>query len=83
MKYLTREWYYGNKDICLDLEVDSNAEQLSEEYYKELYNAKLNAFLEEEKEVSEMVLKLLCILYHIVLVCNLNPEYLTAPSMRM
>ena len=54
MKYLTREWYYGNKDICLDLEVDSNAEQLSEEYYKELYNAKLNAFLEEEKEVSEM-----------------------------
>ena len=34
MKYLTREWYYGNKDIC------------SEEYYKELYNAKLNAFLE-------------------------------------
>ena len=25
MKYLTREWYYGNKDICLDLEVDSNA----------------------------------------------------------
>lgn len=54
MKYLTREWYYGNKDICLDLEVNSNAEQLSEEYYKELYNAKLNAFLEEEKEVSEM-----------------------------
>ena len=50
MKYLTREWYYGNKDICLDLEVDSNAEQLSEEYYKELYNAKLNAFLEEENQ---------------------------------
>ena len=43
MKYLTREWYYGNKDICLDLEVDSNAEQLSEEYYKELYNkSKIN-----------------------------------------
>ena len=54
MKYLTREWYYGNKDICLDLEVDTKAEKLSEEYYKELYNAKLNAFLEEEKEVSEM-----------------------------
>ena len=54
MKYLTRECYYGNKDICLDLEVDTKAEKLSEEYYKELYNAKLNAFLEEEKEVSEM-----------------------------
>ena len=55
MKYLTREWYYENKDICLDLEVDSNAEQLSEEYYKELYNVKLNAFLEEEKEVLNAV----------------------------
>ena len=34
MKYLTKEWYYGNKDIYLDLDVDSNAEQLSEDYYK-------------------------------------------------
>lgn len=54
MKYLTKEWYYGNKNICLDLEVDTKAEKLSEEYYKELYNSKLNSFLEEEKEVSEM-----------------------------
>ena len=54
MKYLTKEWYYGNKNICLDLEVDTKAEKLSEEYYKELYNAKLNEFLEEEKEVSGM-----------------------------
>lgn len=54
MKYLTKEWYYGNKDICLDLEVDSKAEQFSEEYYNEIYNAKLKNFLEEEKEVSEM-----------------------------
>lgn len=54
MKYLTKKWYYGNKNICLDLEVDTKAEKLSEEYYKELYNAKLNAFLENEKEVSEM-----------------------------
>ena len=36
MKYLTKEWYYGNKNICLDLEVDTKAEKLSEEYYKEL-----------------------------------------------
>ena len=46
MKYLTKEWYYGNKDICLDLDVDSNAEQLSEDYYKKLYNEKLNEFLD-------------------------------------
>ena len=44
MKYLTKEWYYGNKNICLDLEVDTKAEKLSEEYYKELYNSKLNSF---------------------------------------
>lgn len=54
MKYLTKEWYYGNKDICLDLDVDSNAEQLSEDYYKKLYNEKLNEFLEAEKEASEI-----------------------------
>ncbi|MBU5336507.1 DUF4085 family protein [Intestinibacter bartlettii] len=54
MKYLTKEWYYGNKDVCLDIEVDSKAEQLSEEYYKELYNKKLKNFLEEEKEISQM-----------------------------
>ena len=42
MKYLTKEWYYGNKNICLDLEVDTKAEKLSEEYYKELYNSKLS-----------------------------------------
>ena len=29
MKYLTREWYYGNKNIFLDLEVDTKAEKLS------------------------------------------------------
>ena len=49
MKYLTKEWYYGNKNICLDLEVDTKAEKLSEEYYKELYNSKLNLKFETHK----------------------------------
>ena len=38
MKYLTKEWYYGNKDICLDLDVDSNAEQYQRIIIKKLYN---------------------------------------------
>ena len=29
MKYLIKEWDYGNKNICLDLEVDTKAGKLS------------------------------------------------------
>ena len=47
MKYFTKEWYEACQaaDWCLNMAVSKNAEEFSEEYYKDLYTRRRRAFV--------------------------------------
>ena len=55
MKYFTKEWYETcqNSDWHLNMSVSKNAEEFSEEYYKDLYTRRRRAFVKEQKEMAE------------------------------
>ena len=55
MKYFTKEWYetYQNSHWHLNMSVSKNAEEFSEEYYKDLYTRRRRAFVKEQKEAAE------------------------------
>lgn len=52
MKYFTKEWYEACQaaDWCLNMAVSKNAEEFSEEYYKDLYTRRRRAFVKQMKE---------------------------------
>ena len=52
MKYFTKEWYEACQaaDWCLNMAVSKNAEEFSEEYYKDLYTRRRRAFVKQRKE---------------------------------
>lgn len=54
MKYFTKEWYEANQaaDWCLNMAVSKNAEEFSEEYYKDLYTRRRRAFMKQLKEAE-------------------------------
>lgn len=57
MKYFTKEWY----ELCqktsfhLLLEEEKQAETFSEEYFQQLYNTKLNSWLNLQEEVASIM----------------------------
>lgn len=55
MKYFTKEWYEmcQNSSWHLNMSVSKNAEEFSEEYYKDLYTRRRRAFVKEQKEMAE------------------------------
>lgn len=57
MKYFTKEWYAmcQNSSWHLNMSVSKNAEEFSEEYYKDLYTRRRRAFVKEQKEVAEVL----------------------------
>ena len=57
MKYFTSEWYEmcQNANWHLNMSVSKNAEEFSEEYYKDLYTRRRRAFVKEQKEVAEVL----------------------------
>ncbi len=57
MKYFTEEWVEmcQNSDWHLNMSVSKNAEEFSEEYYKDLYTRRRRAFVKEQKEVAEVL----------------------------
>ena len=57
MKYFTKEWYEmcQNSNWHLNMSVSKNAEEFSEEYYKDLYTRRRRAFVKEQKEVAEVL----------------------------
>ena len=57
MKYFTKEWYEmcQNSNWHLNMSVSKNAEEFSEEYYKDLYTRRRRAFVKEQKEVAELL----------------------------
>ena len=57
MKYFTKEWYEmcQNSSWHLNMSVSKNAEEFSEEYYKDLYTRRRRAFVKEQKEVAEVL----------------------------
>ena len=57
MKYFTKEWYEAcqNSNWHLNMSVSKNAEEFSEEYYKDLYTRRRRAFVKEQKEVAEVL----------------------------
>ena len=50
MKYFTKEWYEACQaaDWCLNMAVSKNAEEFSEEYYKDLYTRRPPCLCETE-----------------------------------
>lgn len=52
MKYFTKEWYEACQaaDWCLNMAVSRNAEEFSEEYYRDLYTRRRRAFVKHMKE---------------------------------
>ena len=57
MKYFTKEWYETcqNSNWHLNMSVSKNAEEFSEDYYKDLYTRRRRAFVKEQKEVAEVL----------------------------
>ena len=57
MKYFTKEWYETcqNSNWHLNMAVSKNAEEFSEDYYKDLYTRRRRAFVKEQKEVAEVL----------------------------
>ena len=57
MKYFTKEWYElcQNGSWHLNMSVSKNAEEFSEEYYRDLYTRRRRAFVKEQKEVAEVL----------------------------
>ena len=57
MKYFTKEWYEmcQNSNWHLNMSVSKNAEEFSEEYYKDLYTRRRRAFVKEQKDVAEVL----------------------------
>ena len=57
MKYFTKEWYEmcQNGNWHLNMSVSKNAEEFSEEYYRDLYTRRRRAFVKEQKEVAEVL----------------------------
>ena len=55
MKYFTKEWYEmcQNAGWHLNLSVSKNAEEFSDDYYKDLYTRRRRAFVKEQKELAE------------------------------
>ena len=55
MKYFTKEWYETcqNAGWHLNLSVSKNAEEFSDDYYKDLYTRRRRAFVKEQKELAE------------------------------
>ena len=51
----TKEWYEACQaaDWCLYMAVSKNAEEFSEEYYKDLYTRRRRAFVKQMKEEEE------------------------------
>ena len=65
MKYFTKEWYEACQaaDWCLNMAVSKNAEEFSEEYYKDLYTRRRRAFVKQmmkkkEKPLTKLRLRL-------------------------
>lgn len=57
MKYFTKEWYETcqNSGWHLNMSVSKNAEEFSDEYYRDLYTRRRRAFVKEQKEVAEVL----------------------------
>ena len=57
MKIFTKEWYETcqNSGWHLNMSVSKNAEEFSEEYYRDLYTRRRRAFVKEQKEVAEVL----------------------------
>lgn len=57
MKYFTKEWYETcqNSGWHLNMSVSKNAEEFSDEYYRDLYTRRRRAFVKEQKEVAELL----------------------------
>ena len=55
MKYFTKEWYETcqNSGWHLHLSVSKNAEEFSDDYYRDLYTRRRRAFVKEQKEMAE------------------------------
>ena len=55
MKYFTKEWYEmcQNANWHLNMSVSKNAEEFSEEYYKDLYTRRRRAFVKDQKDAAE------------------------------
>lgn len=55
MKYFTKEWYdtCQNSSWHLNMQVSKNAEEFSEDYYKDLYTRRRRAFVKLQKEAAE------------------------------
>lgn len=55
MKYFTKEWYETcqNSGWHLNLSVSKNAEEFSDDYYRDLYTRRRRAFVKEQKEMAE------------------------------
>ncbi len=55
MRYFTEEWLEKSKNAewHLNMSVSKNAEEFSEEYYKDLYTRRRRAFVKEQKEMAE------------------------------
>ena len=57
MKYFTKEWYEmcQNANWHLNMSVSKNAEEFSEEYYKDLYTRRRRAFVKDQKDAAEVL----------------------------
>lgn len=57
MKYFTKEWYNTcqNSGWHLNMSVSKNAEEFSEDYYRDLYTRRRRAFVKEQKEMAEVL----------------------------
>lgn len=57
MKYFTKEWYEACQHSVwhLNMAVSKNAEEFSEDYYRDLYTRRRRAFVKEQKEAAEVL----------------------------